>query len=159
MIYDILLNCFLTWILFEIKLLQTTLKLPLFVKCSPVNVKESAEGLKKGVLKGLDKTFWGTADLHATLLKKKLWHRFFPVDFAKFLRTSFLIEHPRWLLLFRLKTFKIDLERTTMEMMPTQTLHSNYLIFSGQFLLNSNIKWWTIRFTKTYYHREFWNFC
>ena len=26
----------------------------------------------------------------ATLLKKRLWHRCFPVDFAKFLRTSFL---------------------------------------------------------------------
>ena len=26
----------------------------------------------------------------ATLLKKKLWHRYFPVDFAKFLRTRYL---------------------------------------------------------------------
>ena len=26
----------------------------------------------------------------ATLLKKKLWHRFFPMNFAKFLRTPFL---------------------------------------------------------------------
>ena len=26
----------------------------------------------------------------ATLLKKRLWHRGFPVNFAKFLRTSFL---------------------------------------------------------------------
>ena len=33
------------------------------------------------------------------LLKKKLWHRYFPVDFAKFLRTPFLTEHLRWLLL------------------------------------------------------------
>ena len=29
----------------------------------------------------------------ATLLKKRLWHRFFPVNFAKCLRTPFLIEH------------------------------------------------------------------
>ena len=35
----------------------------------------------------------------ATLLKKKLWHRCFPVNFAKFLRTPFLTEHLRWLLL------------------------------------------------------------
>ena len=35
----------------------------------------------------------------ATLLKKRLWHRCFPVNFAKFLRTSFLTEHLRWLLL------------------------------------------------------------
>ena len=34
-----------------------------------------------------------------TLLKKRLWHRCFPVNFAKFLRTPFLIEHLRWLLL------------------------------------------------------------
>ena len=35
----------------------------------------------------------------ATLLKKQLWHRYFPVNFEKFLRTSFLTEHLRWLLL------------------------------------------------------------
>ena len=27
----------------------------------------------------------------ATLLKKRLWHRFFPVNFVKFLRTTFSI--------------------------------------------------------------------
>ena len=31
----------------------------------------------------------------ATLLKKTLWHRSFPVTFAKFLRTPFLTEHLR----------------------------------------------------------------
>ena len=36
----------------------------------------------------------------ATLLKKRLWHKCFPVNFAKFLRTPFLKEHLRWLLLF-----------------------------------------------------------
>ena len=36
---------------------------------------------------------------HATLLKKRLWHKCVPVNFAKFLRTSFLKEHLRWLLL------------------------------------------------------------
>ena len=29
----------------------------------------------------------------ATLLKKKLGHRYFPVNFAKFLRTPIFIEH------------------------------------------------------------------
>ena len=33
------------------------------------------------------------------LLKKRLWHRCFPVNFAKFLRTPFFIEHLEWLLL------------------------------------------------------------
>ena len=35
----------------------------------------------------------------ATLLKKKLGHRCFPVNFAKLLKTSFFTEHLRWLLL------------------------------------------------------------
>ena len=35
----------------------------------------------------------------ATLLKKKLWRRCFPVNFAKFLRTLFLQSTPGWLLL------------------------------------------------------------
>ena len=39
----------------------------------------------------------------ATLLKKKLCHRCFPVNFPKFLRTPFLTEHLRWLLLENLK--------------------------------------------------------
>ena len=35
----------------------------------------------------------------ATLLKKSLWYRCFPVNFVKFLRTPFFLEHLRWLLL------------------------------------------------------------
>ena len=35
----------------------------------------------------------------AILLKKRLWHRCFPVNFAKFLRIPFLTEHLQWLLL------------------------------------------------------------
>ena len=35
----------------------------------------------------------------ATLLKKRPWHRCFPVNFAKFLRTPFLTEHLQWLAL------------------------------------------------------------
>ena len=35
----------------------------------------------------------------ATLLKKRLWHRCLPVNFATFLRTPFFTEHLRWLLL------------------------------------------------------------
>ena len=34
----------------------------------------------------------------AALLKKRFWHRCFPVNFAKFLRTPFFIEHLWWLL-------------------------------------------------------------
>ena len=35
----------------------------------------------------------------ATLLKKSFWHRCFPVNFPKFLRTPFFTEHLQWLLL------------------------------------------------------------
>ena len=35
----------------------------------------------------------------ATLLKKRLWLRYFPVNFGKFLRTPFFTEHLWWLLL------------------------------------------------------------
>ena len=37
----------------------------------------------------------------ATLLKERLWHRCFPVNFTKFLKTLFFMEHLRWLPLFK----------------------------------------------------------
>ena len=36
----------------------------------------------------------------ATSLKKRLWHRCFPLNFEKFLRTTIFIEHLWWLLLY-----------------------------------------------------------
>ena len=35
----------------------------------------------------------------STLLKKRPWHRYFPMNFAKFSRTPFVKEHFWWLLL------------------------------------------------------------
>ena len=35
----------------------------------------------------------------ANLFKKSLWQRCFPVNLTEFLRTPFLIEHLRWLLM------------------------------------------------------------
>ena len=32
-------------------------------------------------------------------IKKRLWYKCFPVNFTKFLRTLFFVEHLRWLLL------------------------------------------------------------
>ena len=65
--------------------------------------------LKKGVLRNFTKFtgkhlcqslfFNKVAGLRpATLLKKRLWHRCFPMNFAKFLRTPFSIEHFRGIL-------------------------------------------------------------
>ena len=48
---------------------------------------------KKGAFRNFEKFIGkhsGTGLLPATLLKKRLWHRCFPVNFAKFLRTHFL---------------------------------------------------------------------
>ena len=66
--------------------------------------------MKKGVLRKIGKFtgkhlcqshfFNKVAGLRpATLLEKRPWHSSFPVNFTKFLRTPFLIEHLLWLLL------------------------------------------------------------
>ena len=44
-----------------------------------------------------------------TLLKKRLWHRCFPVNFVKFLRTPFFTNHLWWLLLCMIKPFRPSL--------------------------------------------------
>ena len=47
----------------------------------------------------------------ATLFKKGLWHRCFPMNSVKILRTPFFIEHIRWLLLSAVKiTSELSLE-------------------------------------------------
>ena len=58
---------------------------------------------KKGVLRNFAKftgkqlcqslLFNKAADRACNFIKKRLWHRCFPVNFAKFLRIPFLIEH------------------------------------------------------------------
>ena len=61
---------------------------------------------KKDVLQNFSKFtenhlfFSGDRLRPATLLKKRLWHRCFPLNFVKFLRTPFYTEHLRWLLLY-----------------------------------------------------------
>ena len=54
--------------------------------------------VRKGVLRNFAK-FTGKHLCHSLffkkILKRRLWHRCFPVKFAKFLRTGFLIERPR----------------------------------------------------------------
>ena len=44
-----------------------------------------------------------------TLLKKRLWHRCFPVNYPKFLRTPFFTEHLWWLLLLFLISERIQI--------------------------------------------------
>ena len=65
---------------------------------------------RKGVLRNFEKftgkhlcqslLFNKVAGLRTvTLLKKRFWCRCFPVNFSKFLKTPFITEHLRWLLL------------------------------------------------------------
>ena len=52
---------------------------------------------------------WEIIDLGpATLLRKRLWHRCFPVIFVKFPRSPFFIEHLWWLLLNTQKNDEIS---------------------------------------------------
>ena len=70
---------------------------------------------KKGVLRHFGKYLCQSLFLNkvvglspATLLKKRLWYRCFPVNFVKFLRTTFYIEHLWWLLLNKAITREKD---------------------------------------------------
>ena len=66
--------------------------------CSKLTIKIFATFTGKQLPQGL--FFNNVAGLRpATLLKKRLWHRWFPVDFAEFLRTPFLQNTSGWLLL------------------------------------------------------------
>ena len=58
------------------------------------------KGVPRNVAKFTGKVAGKVAGLRpATLLKKRLWHCCFPVNFVKFLRAPFLTEHLRWQLL------------------------------------------------------------
>ena len=41
----------------------------------------------------------------ATLLKKRLWHQCFPVNFKKTFKSTFFIEHLWWLLLYMFEVY------------------------------------------------------
>ena len=81
----------------------------------------------------------------ATLFKKRPWHRCFPVNFAKLLRTLLFRQHLRWLLLSKFKILNIDIfniikfeffcscEETRFVIvfeMPYIFLHSQFYIYS-----------------------------
>ena len=66
----------------------------------------------------------------ATLLKKRLWQRCFLVNFAKFLRTPFLIEHLRWLLLYLMLIVLLQFENKILSIKIYE-----YVCFHNLFLL------------------------
>ena len=68
------------------------------------------------------------------LLKKRLWHRYFPVNFGKFLRRYFLTEHLRWLLLYVAFFY---LEVATRGVLLRKGVLRNFQKFTGQHLRHS----------------------
>ena len=67
------------------------------VFCKKDVLRNFAKSIGKHLCQSL--FFNKVASLPTTLLKKRLWHRCFPVNFAKFLRTPFFTKHFRWRLL------------------------------------------------------------
>ena len=68
--------------------------------------------------------FYKVAGLRpATLLKRRLWHRCFPVNFAKLLRTHFFTENLWWLLL-KLYNCWLMHKRTSIGTETIPSLHS-----------------------------------
>ena len=71
-----------------------------FYRTSPVAASELYRGLWTVLWTMLTMlTILWTMLKSATFLKKRFWHRCFPVSFAKFLRTPFLQNTSGWLLL------------------------------------------------------------
>ena len=70
----------------------------------------------------------------ATLLKKRLWHRCFPVNFTKILRIPFLTEHLRWLLLD--STLNIFLKEFSLVKIEAAIHLRNFLSLSRMFQNN-----------------------
>ena len=64
----------------------------------------------KRVLRNFAK-FAGKHLWSATLLKKRLWHWCFPVNFAKFLRTPFFTEHSSTFTCLCTGSIKLDIKK------------------------------------------------
>ena len=81
-----------------------------------------------------------------TLLKKRLWYTCYPVNFAKFLRTPFLIEHLPWLLLFTddaipLRNFKFRTSyRRPLDVQRTSHAHREIYLCEHNFTVNISLK-------------------
>ena len=76
---------------------------PIPIWCISLSQKQSSGGFyKKDILKNFAK-FTGKHLCLSLFFRKvaglRLWHRYFPANFSKFLRTPFVTEHLRWLLL------------------------------------------------------------
>ena len=64
---------------------------------------------KKGVLKNFANFTRKHLCQSLFYIKKGLWHRCFPGNFVKFLRTAFSTEHLQWLLLDLITAYSFDI--------------------------------------------------
>ena len=62
------------------------------------------KGFRRNFVKFTGKHLWQSLFFNkvaglmlVTLVKKRLWHKCFPVNFEKFLKITFFVEHLRWL--------------------------------------------------------------
>ena len=81
-----------------------------------------------------------------TLLRRRLWHRCFSVNFAKFLRTPFLTEHLRWMLLAVLESVEQRVSVTCFTILPAPCCWSivcfaSFQIFIRWFIWKSLVLW------------------
>ena len=86
-----------------------------------------------------------------TLLKKTLWHRCFLVNFVKFLRTPFLTEHHRWVLLLLVNFSSIMLKNGQIYFKnDTLKLHSNIKLpsYGQDTLVSANQVQFLLNYTK-----------
>ena len=93
---------------------------------------------KKGVLRNFAKFTGKHLCLRpASLLKKRLWHRCFLLNFVKFLRTLFFIEHLWWLLLIFLEksNFKSLKNKKIIKEQRLSTVTETFLLNSGSLIL------------------------
>ena len=109
------------------------------------------------------------ARVSATLLKKRLWHRCFPMNFAKFLRTPFFTEHLRWLLLFfKPSTYFIYHLLPSFSLIGTKDLFLKFLDFISlsvwnirkdpdSFLLRFNFTEIDVPLKGSLVHNPYWN--
>ena len=96
--------------------------------------------------------FFNKAGLRpATLLKKRPWHRYFPVNFAKVLRTPFFLEHLRWLLLCN----STEYEWTNMVF----TIGSRIVVYAEQFPVRVTISSYLYMRPATLLKKRLWRRC
>ena len=82
----------------------------------------------------------------ATLLKKRLWRRCFPVNFVKFLRTPFHIEHLWWLLL----KIKIAKYTNECELMNSAVKHKDRFSSFRESTFHGSLSGYLYRLKKTF---------